>query len=388
VPSEDGKYPPLVATAAEDRGVQLDPVADVLGAEIHYTVDNSKPTLESPTFEPGLSESLQIDVDTTVKWIVVDDGNIVGPVGSQFFDIAEATDVTPAIVKVVPATVSGAVDVTFSRLADAASYRVRTYTGDSVDVATGVRVGLPAGIVQPADATVTEVTRRITGLTNGTIYKFTVAARFGTQWSGESPLSEAVAPEGAPKSDAGADQSVLRGREFVIDGSASVKATSYKWTQIRPGGTGNGGFPQDPALDLDPALAGTQSTTVAGTEPALTLTFPLLTTPTSDHNLLFRLTTTHIDGTTKSDLVEIKGQADTVTAEEVRWRAGDEIGGTGSQEGATLTLLNGGPTGAVIGQPVVGTGEWAQASGATGLLNGTIYVWSNYGYTGTITTTN
>ena len=34
---------------------------------------------------------------------------------------------------------------------------------------------------------------------------------------------------------------------------------------------GNGGFPQDPALDLNPATNGVQATTGATTEPTLTL---------------------------------------------------------------------------------------------------------------------
>ena len=72
---------------------------------------------------------------------------------------------------------------------------------------------------------------------------------------------------------------------------------------------------------------------------------------------------------------------------EVRWRAGDEIGGTGSQENATLTLLNGSATGPLIGRAVVTNGEWEYPGGTPAALNSKIYVWSNYGYTGTITVT-
>ena len=36
--------------------------------------------------------SLQIRQDTTVKWVVVDSGNIVGPAGSKFFDIVETDE--------------------------------------------------------------------------------------------------------------------------------------------------------------------------------------------------------------------------------------------------------------------------------------------------------
>ena len=76
-------------------------------------------------------------------------------------------------------------------------YRVQAYTGTSVDVATGVRVGDPVNVAQPTDAAATEVVRRMAGLTNGTTYKFSVAARYGTVFSNESALSAAVAPEAA-----------------------------------------------------------------------------------------------------------------------------------------------------------------------------------------------
>ena len=65
--------------------------------------------------------------------------------------------------------------------------------------------------------------RRITGLTNGTTYRFTVAARYGTVFSNESALSAAVAPEAAAGANAGADQTALRGRTVTLDGSASTK---------------------------------------------------------------------------------------------------------------------------------------------------------------------
>jgi hypothetical protein len=380
-PDESGKYAPLVTNGNNDFGVHLDPVFGLLDAEVHYTTDGSTPTLKSPTFVPGESASLQIVQDTTVKWVVVDSGNIVGPAGSKFFDIVDTVNPAPANLSAAATTVSGAVDVTFDRLTDPSvtAYRVQAY-----NEAGDVRVGTPVNVAQPA--TGTTVTRRMTGLTNGTKYTFTAAARYGTVWSNESVLSAAVAPEAAAKADAGADQTVLRGRQFTLDGSASPRATTYAWTQVRPTQANNGGLPQDPALDLVPG-PGVQAATVASAEPKLTLTAPLLTTATSDHNLQFRLTTTHTDGTTRNDLVDVKLQADTIVADEVRWRAGDDIGGTGSQENATLTLRNGSATGPLVGQAIVTNGEWSYPGGTPALTDSKLYVWSNYGFTGTITTT-
>jgi len=207
-------------------------------------------------------------------------------------------------------------------------------------------------------------------------------------FSNESALSAAVAPEAAPAANAGPDQTVLRGRAFTLDGTNSPKATSYQWTQVRPIASNNGGLPQDPAMDMNSTLAGVQAASPVGTVPTLTLTVPLLTTPTSDHNFQFRLTTVHSDGVSRNDVIVVNAKADTVVASEVRWRAGDEIGGTGSQENATLTLLNGSATGPVIGQAIVVAGEWEYPGGAPAAIGSKIYVWSDYGFTGTITVTN
>ena len=232
------------------------------------------------------------------------------------------------------------------------------------------------------------MTRRVTGLTDGTKYTFTVAARYGTVWSNESALSAAVAPAAALSGqrrtgpDGPARSHVRRSTVGVAQGD------DLPWTQIRPTAANNGGLPQDPQLDLNPNQAGVQSTTGASTTPALALTAPLLSTPTSDHNLQFRLSTAHSDGVNRIDLVDVKLTPDTVTADEVRWRAGDEIGGTGSQENAQLTLLNGAPTGQFISTVLITNGEWTFAGGAPALTGGNLYVWSNYGFTGTIRTTD
>ncbi|WP_298460353.1 chitobiase/beta-hexosaminidase C-terminal domain-containing protein [uncultured Cellulomonas sp.] len=385
VPNAQGKYLPLVTNINGDFGVHLDPVPGLLDAEVHYTVNGSVPTLTSPTFVPGESPSLQITQDTTVRWIVVDGGNIVSEPESAFFDIVEATNPAPDGVTAAPTAASGVIDVTFNRLADAtvAAYRVQTY-----DETGTVRVGTPVSIAQPADGET--VTRRVTGLTNGRNYTFTVAARYGTSWSVESAHSAPVAPQAAAKADAGPDQTILRGRQFVLDGGMSPRAVTYQWTQLRPAATANGGLPQDPQLDLNPDLRGTQSTTGASENSTLTLRAPLMTGPVSDHNLQFRLTTTHEDGTVKNDVVQIVLQADTVVVEDNRWRVGDEIGGTGSQENATLTILNGSATGPQIGQAIVSSapGEWQYPGGTPAAIGGTLYIWSDYGFSAPVTVTN
>ena len=387
-PSADGKYAPLVTGTNGDFGVHLDPVVGLTPtAEIHYTVDGSTPTLNSPTFVPGVTPSLQIRQDTTLRWIVKDSGNVVGPQGEKHFDIIESSNPAPVITKVAAAPVSGAVDVTWGKLAadgenPVNAYRVQAYTGSSVDVATGVRVGDPVTVAQPADATATEVVRRMLGLTNGTPYKFSVAARYGTVFSNESALSDAVAPEAAAAANAGPDQTVLRGRIVTLDGTASPKATGYQWTQIRPRITNaNGTTYQDPLLTLTGA-----------TSAKPTFRFPVKSSVKSDDDSFqFRLTTTHTnaDGTTftRFDLVDITQRPDAVAATRTRWRVGDNLTGTGSQEGARLAFHSGSHTGPQVAVGIVTNGAWSVPGTNTQPTGGKFYVWSDHGYVGEITVT-
>ena len=375
--NEAGQYTrPLVTNDNVDFGVYLDPAAGTgHGAQIYYTTDGSAPTKSGTPYQLG--EPIDIRMDTTLRWIVFDGGNIEGATGSKAFDI-EMADAPAA--PAAPTAVAGdtSATVSFPLVTGGEAYRVQTYDGD-------LRVGAPLGVPLPTDGS-TEATRRITGLTNGTAYTFTVAVRVGAAWSNESPKSEPVTPTGAPKAVAGPDQTVLRGRQFTLDASASVLASTYQWVQVRPTAANNGGLPQDPPVDLDPAVTGIQTTS---TVPTLSATFPLLTTSTSDHDLRFRLTTTHPDGSTKTDTVDITGQPDTVTADEARWRQGRAIrlNGTGSQENATLRFLDASPTGRLLFTAVVTNGQWAAPEVNVTLSTGRIHVWSDYGYVGTIQTT-
>ena len=383
-PNAAGQYAPLVTAPAGDFGVHLDPAPGILGAEVHYTVDGSTPTLQSRTFTPG-DPSLQIRQDTTLRWIVVDSGNVVGPLGQQLFDIVESdteTQPAPVISTVAAAPVSGAVDVTWPRLADPVvnAYRVQAYTGDSADIATGVRVGELVNVAQPADAAVTDVVRRLIGLTNGTPHKFSVAARYGTAWSTESALSAAVAPEAAAGANAGADQSALRGRTVTLDGSASTKVASYAWTQVRPAAVA-------PSTYRDPIV------TISGATTAKpTFRFPTKTSAASDDGTYqFRLTTTHTnpDGTTftRADLVDVREMRDAVAASRTRWRAGDNLVGTGSQENSRLSFHSGSHTGPVVATAIVTGGAWTVPATNAQPTGGKFYLWSDYGYVGELTVT-
>ena len=386
--STDGKFAPLVTGVNGDFGVHLDPIPGLTPtAEIHYTTDGSIPSLQSRTFVPGVSPSIQIRQDTTVRWVVRDSGNVVGPQGARFFDIIESPNPPPQISSVAAAPVSGAAEVTWSTLpADGerpvTGYRLQAYTGASVDVATGVRVGDPVVVAQPADPAATEVVRRMVGLTNGREYRFTVAARYGTLFSDESALSAPVTPTAAAGVNAGPDQLVPRGTTVTLDGSASQRVTSYRWTQVRPRITNSDGTTyQDPPVQL-----------IDATTARPTFHFPTKSSAQSDDNTFqFRLTTTHsnADGTTftRWDLVDVTQQPDAVATTETTWRAGETLSGTGTQEQSRLSFHSGSPVGAVVATAIVTGGVWSVAATNAQPTGGRLYVWSDHGYVGEISLT-
>ena len=252
----------------------------------------------------------------------------------------------------------------------------------SADVATGVRVGDPVTVAQPTDAAVTEVTRRMTGLTNGTSYKFSVARPLRAPCSATSPRSARRSlPRPRPRANAGIDQKALRGRTVTLDGCASTKVVSYEWTQVRPA-------PVAPATYRDPIVTLTGATTAKPT-----FRFPTKTSAASDDNTYeFRLVTTHAnaDGTTftRGDNVVVTATNDAVAANRTRWRAGDTDVGTGTQEGARLSFHSGSHTGPVVASRDRHQRRSGRVPGTNTLpTGGKFYVWSDYGYVGEITVT-
>ena len=160
------------------------------------------------------------------------------------------------------------------------------------------------------------------------------------------------------------------------------RVTSYQWTQVRPRNTHPDGTTyQDPLLSL---------TGAATAKPSFQ--FPMKSSTTSDDNAFqFRLTTTHTnaDGAsfTRSDLVEVTQRPDAVAATTARWRAGDELVGTGTQEDARLSFHGCSQAGPVVATATVTDGAWTIPGTDAQPAGGILYVWSNHGYVGEITVT-
>ena len=334
-PNADGKYAPLVTDANGDFGVHLDPAPGVLGAEVHYTTDGSTPTLASTTFVSG-DPSLQIRQDTTGALDRRRQRQRRRPARAQkVFDIVESTNAAPEITKVAATPVSGTVDVTLAAARPtrrSTGYRVQAYTGTSADVATGVRVGDP-GERRPAD--------RRRGH-RGRPPRRRPHQRHELQVLGRGPLRHGLqqrvrAERQRSPRRRGRRRARARTRRSCAAGPSRSTAprrrrsASYKWAPAPPGGRG-----QRPTA--------TRSLTLTGATTAKpTFRFPTKSSPTSDDGTYqFRLTTTtpsrrhdvHPRPTGRRHASSATPSAATAS----RWRAGDDLVGTGSQENARLTL--------------------------------------------------
>ena len=105
------------------------------------------------------------------------------------------------------------------------------------------------------------------------------------------------------------------------------------------------------------------------------------------------MVTTHAnaDGTTftRGDNVVVTATNDGVAARRTRWRAGDNLVGTGTQAGARLSFHSGSHTGPVVATAVVSAaGEWTVPGTNTQPTGGRFYIWSDYGYVGTLSVTS
>jgi hypothetical protein len=165
-----------------------------------------------------------------------------------------------------------------------------------------------------------------------------------------------------------------------LDGSRSTKVTSYRWTQVRPAVAGS--TYRDPVVTVNGATTATP-----------TFRFPTRSSAASDDGTYeFRLVTTHVeaDGTssTRGDNVVVREQRDAVGVTEGRWRAGDDLEGTGTQENARLSFHSGSLTGPVVATAIVSGGEWTVPGTDAQPPGGVFHVWSDFGYVGTVAVTD
>jgi hypothetical protein len=155
-----------------------------------------------------------------------------------------------------------------------------------------------------------------------------------------------VNPAVTAVANAGPNQTgVQRGTKVTLDGSASVGAGTFAWTQVVAAG--------DPTVNLTGANTAKPS-----------FTFPFYKFPANTGALTFNLHITSPDGSSSDAQVTVTPSADTVniakgqyTTSKKEWR----VDGTSSVlAGETVTVHLGGLNGPVIGSAVVdNTGAWS-----------------------------
>ncbi|MEV4279775.1 PKD domain-containing protein [Actinoplanes xinjiangensis] len=181
-----------------------------------------------------------------------------------------------------------------------------------------------------------------------------------------TPVTVSVTVTGAAPAvaNAGADQTVIRGRTVTLDGSASTGAETYQWRQV-----------SGPAVTL---------TGATGARP--TFTYPSLTLPAApgpnptyvytNDPVVLELTARNPSGASTSR-VTVRPQAETFTGLTVRYRTGNNewrISGTSNLlAGQRITAVLGGtPAGRVVGTPVTVDAAGAFSIRVTGPNPGTV----------------
>ena len=383
VPATDTTPPTLAAdpvggTYPTARTVTL--TANEANSEIYYTTDGSEPAIGgllngAPTLYAG---PITIASTTTLKAVAFDPAGNPSTVLDQTYTI-DAAALAPGA-PTIDTTSVGVGSVTLNWSIDPAF----TVTGYTVRVkdAAGNLVNPPA--VNPIDAG-TATTATISGLTEGTQYYFTVQASNANGAGPESTRVGPLSPLGAVVANAGPDQTVARRvtpTTVNLTGAGSTAGATYQWEQL---------------VDATPGAAVMASTnpdfvTLSNaTSLDASFTLPLFSLPQTNKPKVFRLTVT-IGATTRTDTVSVTLTPDSVGVTRAQWKTGDfRIDGTGTVNGATVTIHTGSATGPVVGTATVTLGAWniRLRNGAAGASRpASIWVESNVGGTaGPITVT-
>lgn len=342
IPATDATPPALTAspaggTFATPRAVTLS--ADEPHVEIYYTLDGTGPLEAADVLTPGAlryTGPIEIASTTTLRAVAFDPAGNVSPLLEETYTIepAGALPGAPAI----GARAAGLGSVSLEWSLDPAyavtEYRVHVNEADGTP-----RTDLPEN---PITTTATSLT--IEGLEEGVGYYLTVTA---VNANGEGPPSAQVGPLvplGPVVADAGPDQTVTRGLSpttVTLDGRGSTSGATYLWEQV-------GSSPADAVT-----LTGADSLT-----PSFVL--PLYRYPMTNDPRVFRLTVTS-GGITRTDEVRVTpARGDALTITQARWKAGDlRVEGTGTVNGAVVTVHSGGLAGPVLGTATVTAGAWS-----------------------------
>lgn len=309
-------------SAAPNGGAFVDPqkvtlTANEANSEIYYTTDGSDPIqVDSPAAGATLyTGPFTVNgPSTTVKSVAID----------PFGNVSEVNEVTFLISnKPTPAAptfgnpVIGEGQITLQWTANDSSittYGVQVYTQDGAEL-SGLRE-------TPGQTLVVD------GLTEGTPYFFTVAAKNANGYGAESAKLGPLSPLGALVAKAGPDQiGVVRNTKVTLTGAGSTAGATYQWTQLQTGTANSIG-----ATDPD------KVTLTGATTRDASFTLPFYKFPMSNKALTFQLTVTK-GAESRKDEVLVTPTSDAVTIGTGKWKTGDfRVTGTASTVGSVITV--------------------------------------------------
>jgi Chitobiase/beta-hexosaminidase C-terminal domain/Fibronectin type III domain len=361
---------PPVVTANSAGGSFAVPQAvtlsvDEAGADIYYTLDGTSPVDQGSTSLTAIlyTGPISIAADTELQFAAFDPSNNISDVTVLNFVITNTP--TPAAPTFGPATVGqGSISLNWSDVpADPSitEYTVTVYDGSQVGANVVAQQIIPA----PASAAT------ISGLTPELPYWVTIMAQNVNGYGSESARLGPLTPQGAVVANAGPDQTITRGTAAQVvqlssAGSTTGVGVTYLWEQI--GAT----------------AADTVVLSSGGAVANPTFTLPLYAFPQSNSPKVFRLTVTS-GANVRTDTVSINMVTDSVVVTRATWRARDfRIEGTGTVNGATITIHSGSMSGPVIGRATVTAGVWTlrlRNAAAGPVSPGSIWIESNVGAT-------
>ncbi len=328
---------PVGGTFATARNVSL--TANEANSQIFYTLDGSSPLSEVDQLAAGAVKytgPIVIAATATLTAVAFDPASNASTLLSETYTI-DGNAVVPGAPKVDSSSV-GVGSITLAWSIDPA-FVVTDYSVLVTDAGGTPSADVAINPIVTADKQLT-----ITGLTEGTAYYATVTAGNA---NGAGPASSRVGPLrplGALVANAGPDQRVTRGLAATIvtlNGSGSTSGATYLWEQIGA------------------SVADTATVTGANTlNPTFSL--PLYRFPATNGARTFRLTVTGGDGTVRTDEMTVTPVAgDVVSVTQALWKTGDfRMAGTGTANGALITVHTGSLAGPVIGTATVTLGAW------------------------------